>query len=152
MFSFRLGSIPVIVHPGHLLLGAILGVMSLDDGSAGWPGTVLSNPDDPRLLLTRVSVVLIWVGIVFVSVLFHELGHAVAFRAFHYHPTIQLVFFGGVTSPNTRGPLPWGRDVVSTVAGPLFGASLGLLCWALLRVGSGDVLRYVLGSAFFANL
>jgi len=151
MFSFRLGSIGVTVHPSHLLLGALFGWMSLDAGAAGWPGTVLSDPASPARLFTQLAVVLIWVGIVFASVLFHELGHALTMRAYHYRPSIQLVMLGGYTSPNSSEPLPWGRDVVTTLAGPFFGASLGLLCWLLLKLQPGPILDYILLNATRAN-
>jgi Zn-dependent protease len=152
MFSFRLGSIPVTVLPSHWLGGALIAAMQLDTTwNSGWPGQVLGNPDAPNRLLTQLAVVLIWVGIVFVSVLFHELGHAVSMRAFRYRPSIQLVALGGYTSPNASAPLPWGRDVVTTFAGPFFGVVLGGVCLVLERFGGGAVLLYILGSASFAN-
>ena len=135
MIRFRIGSIPVLVHPGHWLWGLIFGL------TAG-------VTDDPGM---RIAVVLIWIAIVFVSVLFHELGHALSFRAFGYSPTIQLLMFGGVTTPGTDGPLPWGRDVISTLAGPLFGSSLGVLCWVLAARHPDGLLGYSLGHAALAN-
>jgi Zn-dependent protease len=152
MFSFRLGSIPVTVHPGHLLLGAYFGWMALGASPDSWPGSVLRNPDSPDRVVTQITVVVIWVGIVFVSALFHELGHALAMRAFRYRPSIQLIMFGGYTNPNAKAPLPWGREVISTLAGPFFGASLGLLCWGLLALVPGPVFRYILVAAAAANL
>jgi Zn-dependent protease len=77
----------------------------------------------------KAALIVTWILVVFVSVLVHELGHALAFRAFGYPSTVQLILFGGVTTPTTDAPLSWGKDVVSTLAGPVFGASLGLLCW-----------------------
>ena len=50
-------------------------------------------------------MIAIWVGIVFLSALWHELGHAVAFRAYHYRPDIQLIMFGGYTNPHASAPL-----------------------------------------------
>jgi Zn-dependent protease len=152
MFSFRLGSIRVTVHPSHLLMGALFGYWALDSWNAGWPGSVLSDPAASNRLPTQVAVALIWTGIVFVSVLFHELGHAVSMRAYQYQPSIQLVMLGGFTSPNSPAPLPWRRDVVTTLAGPFFGAALALLCYGLLRLGPGDVLSYVFETAWRANL
>ncbi|MGZ6099268.1 MAG: site-2 protease family protein, partial [Myxococcaceae bacterium] len=105
MLRFRLGSIPVLVHPGHLLFALALGLSAVSG----------SQP------LAPAAVVVIWVALVFVSVLLHELGHALAFRAFGYRSSIQLLMFGGVTTPETDQPLPWGKDVVTTLAGPIFG-------------------------------
>src|SRR5262249_46384256 len=152
MFSFRLGTIPVTVHPSHWLGGALIASMELNTWNAGWPGRVLSDPQAPGRLQTQIAVVLIWVAIVFISVLFHEFGHAVAMRAFRYHPSIQLVMLGGYTSRNVRAPLPWGRDVIPTLAAPSFGIFLGGICLPLLRVAGGEVPKYVLGSASAANL
>jgi Zn-dependent protease len=152
MFRFRLGSIPVTVHPSHLLIAAVLGLSSLGGGSArGWPGRVLLDPTAPGQLQTKAAVVLIWVVVVFVSVLVHEMGHALAMRAYRYRPSIQLVMFGGFTSPNTSAPLPWGRDVLTTLAGPLSGAGLGFVCQLLLGTQPGDVLGYALETAKLAN-
>ena len=151
MFSFRLGSIPVTVHPSHWVGGLIIASMQLGAWGTMWPGRVLGNPDASGRLQTQIAVVLIWVGIVFVSVLFHELGHAVTMRAFRYQPSIQLVMFGGYTSPNSAAPLPWGRDVVTTFAGPMFGAALGASSLFVARLGTTEVLTYILESAIMAN-
>ena len=73
--------------------------------------------------LTRV---LNWVGVVFVSVLFHELGHAFAARAFGRAPRIQLYGMGGLTSwseENERlSPL---KMILISLAGPFAGFLLG---------------------------
>jgi Zn-dependent protease len=152
MFRFRLGSIPVTVHPSHLLIAAVFGLNALGAGSLrSWPGRVLLDPTAPGQLQTKAAVVLIWVAVVFVSVLVHELGHALAMRAYHYRPSIQLIMFGGFTSPNTNAPLPWGRDVLTTLAGPVSGAGLGLLCQLLLATHPGEVLGYALLIAAYAN-
>ncbi|HVP61772.1 MAG TPA: site-2 protease family protein [Myxococcaceae bacterium] len=117
MLRFRLGSITVIVHPAHFLVGLMFGLSGAAQlGAEATPGA-------------KARVIMTWIVVVFVSVLVHELGHALAFRAFGYPSTVQLVMFGGVTTPATDAPLSWGKDVVSTLAGPLFGASLGVLCW-----------------------
>ena len=39
----------------------------------------------------------IWVAVVFVSVLTHELGHALAFLRYGHAPSIELYAMGGVT-------------------------------------------------------
>jgi Zn-dependent protease len=108
MFSFRLGPFPVTVYPqfflGAVLLGANLGF--------GW-----------RML--------VWIGVVFVSILFHELGHAVVGRVLGGSPEIRLEMLGGVTYPQLRNrPSPL-RQFVLSVAGPIFGLLLGGLAWLL---------------------
>jgi Zn-dependent protease len=98
-------------------------------------------------------VVVSWMFIVFVSVLVHELGHAVASRAFGYQPTITLAWLGGHTQPNAPGPIPWGRDVVLTLAGPLFGLLLGLACWVAHSAleSPSPALAYILRAGYMAN-
>src|SRR5688572_24589125 len=77
MFQFRLGSIPVRVHPSHLLTSALLGLLFMgDSGRAGqWPGAALSA-EGPERLWATAAYIGSWVFIIFVSVLIHELGHA----------------------------------------------------------------------------
>jgi Zn-dependent protease len=146
MFRFRVGPIPVEVHRSHLLTAAFFGILALGNTSgAGWPGRALASSDSVVRWSTSVAVVAIWVAIVFVSVLIHELGHAWVSLAYRYRPTIQLVGMGGLTSPNAPGPIPWHREVLLTAAGPLMGAALGVLCVVGARtVGQGSE------AAFFA--
>src|SRR5689334_13570751 len=121
VLRFRLGPITVIVHPAHFLVGLLFGLTSMAElGPNATP-------------MAKAILILTWIVVVFVSVLVHELGHALAFRAFGYASTVRLIMFGGVTTPATDAPLSWGKDVVSTLAGPTFGAGLGFLCWWISR-------------------
>ena len=113
MLRFRLGSIPVQVHYSHFLVAAILGMGSGDGSGAE--------------IARRIAL---WVVVVFVSVMIHELGHALTAKGFGYRPDIQLYWLGGFTRPNSPKPLPWGQDVLVTLAGPAAGAALGLACGA----------------------
>lgn len=137
MLRFRLGPIPVEVHPTHLLLSALIGAQSGGEGG-------------PELLLFHT---LSWVGVVFVSVLVHELGHALLLLAFGYQPSISLVALGGLTSPNTYERIPWHKDVAFTLAGPTFGLVLAAMAFGAQRVldlpPKGE---YVLEILFIANL
>src|SRR5471032_1376710 len=95
MLRFRLGPIPVEVHPSHLLIAAVLGFSGLSGHDPlRWPGRALASGEPLVHLTAVVSVVSIWVAIVFLSVLIHELGHALVSLAFHYRPSIQLVGLG----------------------------------------------------------
>jgi Zn-dependent protease len=128
MLRFRLGSIPVEVHPSHLLVSVALGLTFQPR----------LNSQDPSYYGQVFTHVLSWVVIVFVSVLVHELGHALASRAFGYRPSIALVWLGGHTQPNAPGPIPWHRDVLLTFAGPLFGLLLAVAAWGLRNAVAGQ--------------
>ncbi len=168
MWHFRLGRIPVTVHFSHFAFSALLlGGLAMAVAPAllalvvrpqlpgnPWPQSVLSDPQSAGYFGHLVVLTAMWVGIVFVSVLVHELGHALVSRAFGYSPAIQLVFLGGNTNPNAPGPIPWHRDVLLTLAGPGFGLTLGVLAFVLDQlVGHhSHVLAYGLTMLFAANL
>ncbi len=116
MLRFRLGRIPVEVHYGHFLVSAMLGLPS----RGGAPTSEI------------LSTLTIWIAVVFCSVLTHELGHALVSLAYGYRPQIQLVWSGGLTQPNAPAPIPWHRDILLTLAGPL----LGLVLFGLASLGS----------------
>jgi Zn-dependent protease len=140
MFRFRIGSIPVEVQASHLLVSGVIALSFSPPSRPGPTGSVAFH-------------VVSWMFIVFVSVLIHELGHAVVSRAFGYQPSITLAWMGGHTHPNAPGPIPWHKDVLLTLAGPLFGLLLGVACW----LGSSfvdersEVLRYMLLVGAYAN-
>jgi Zn-dependent protease len=94
--QFSLAGIPVRVEPAFFVIIALLGATSF----------VIS----PWLVVS-------WVVIAFVSILVHELGHAMAFRAFGIQPDITLHGFGGLTSGS--GNLSPVRHIVVSLAGPL---------------------------------
>lgn len=101
---FRLLGFPVRVHPWF------------------WIATVLINGDS--LLRIGLEYLAIWVAVVFVSILVHELGHAVAFRRFGSDADIVLYAFGGLAIPTDVVPGRWQRILVS-LAGPFAGFALG---------------------------
>lgn len=103
MPEFRLGRIPVRIHPVFFLLAGFLGLQH-----------------------TRPASILVFVALVLVSVLWHELGHAVAFRAFGYDSSILLHGMGGLTMPVTDRPLPPAKDLAVSLAGPVAGIAVGL--------------------------
>lgn len=97
----RIGSIPIHVEWPFLLIAALLGANSVQS----WPGN-------------RLVFLLIWVGIVFVSVLVHELGHAFAYRIYGQRPTVTLTAFWGLTHGERE--LPKARSIAVSLAGPVF--------------------------------
>jgi Zn-dependent protease len=99
---FRLLGFPVRVHPWFWLLAVLLGANTLNDG---------------------LQFLAIWVAVVFVSILVHELGHAVAFRLFGSDADIVLYSFGGLAVP-TSHVSGRGRRVLVSLAGPFAGFAL----------------------------
>jgi stage IV sporulation protein FB len=113
--QFRLGRIPVRVHPGFWLIGTL----------GGW------NPDDLRLTF-------LWVVCLFVSILVHELGHALISEAYRWPSEILLYHLGGLTfSQRYFGNTPW-KSIAVSIAGPCAGFAL----YGLIRLG----VRYWPGS------
>ena len=109
---FVIFNIPVRVSPWFWVAGAIL----------GWS--------------RDLRFVLIWLGCLFVSILVHELGHALTAWWYGWPPQIVLYHFGGLAmySPG-RGHTPWVSILISFM-GPgagfiLYGAVL------LLEVSMG---------------
>lgn len=104
MIKFSLGRIPVTVRPSFWLVAALLG-WGLDD----------------YLLLAA------WVAIVFVSVLAHELGHALTARRFGAGVSITLTTLGGFTRWEKPGDgMTPGKRALVAGAGSAMGILLGL--------------------------
>lgn len=94
---FRVFGFPVRVHPFFWLVTFLLG----------------SNADEP-------TQILIWVAVVFVSILIHELGHATMQRRYGGHPRITLYSFGGLASCNDCDRSPTSQLTI-LFAGPMAG-------------------------------
>jgi stage IV sporulation protein FB len=68
---------------------------------------------------------LVWVALVLVGVLAHELGHAFAGRRLGLEPWIRLIAFGGMTSWMRPRPLTNGQQILISAAGPAVGIAIG---------------------------
>jgi Zn-dependent protease len=108
--SFRLGKIPVRVHPSFFLTAVLLG-----------------------LYYTDLRILVTWALVVFVSVLLHESGHATMGLAFGMQPQIDLHGMGGTTSWTTPRELSTARRIAISLAGP----GAGFVAAALVRYGIG---------------
>lgn len=129
MFTFRLGRIPVRVHFFFFLMAFML--------AGGRPGPLLVS----------------WVIVVFVSVLLHELGHALMGRAFGLTPEIDLHGMGGLTSWRSGPKLGPGPFILISLAGPLTGIALGLVAYVVShRVALSPMGRAVLGQFVWVNV
>ena len=67
----------------------------------GWNVCQTFSGGDQRALLQMLAI---WIGVVFVSILVHEFGHALAYRFFGQGAHIVLYHFGGLAIPEA-----WGR-------------------------------------------
>jgi Zn-dependent protease len=128
--SFSLFGFPVRVHPAFFLMPLILG------------GSVLRySPISAGLTL------LVLIGVFFVSILVHELGHAFAFRYFGQSSRVVLYWMGGLAIPDS-GKAPWmpakntlnpQQQIIVSLAGPIFGFLLAALLIGLVLAIGGSV-------------
>ncbi len=128
--NFTLFGIPVRVHPLFWVMALLFG---------GLAGDVLG--------------MLFWVLAVFVSVLVHELGHALMFRRFGIGSSVVLHLAGGHTEPQ---PVPWGgrwayvplspmQEALVSFAGPATGFLLAGAVIAAVLAAGGTVVWAALG-------
>ncbi|HEU5084046.1 MAG TPA: M50 family metallopeptidase, partial [Acidimicrobiales bacterium] len=108
---FHVLGIPVRIEPLFWIVAVLLGY----------------NLGDARLIIT-------WVGVVVVSVLVHELGHAIALKLFGQTSAIVLHGFGGLTFSQRR--LDRAQSIAVSVAGPI--AALVLLGLPALWLRDSD--------------
>lgn len=113
---FSIAGIPVRVHPLFWLIALLFGAS----------GDLIQLP--------------IWVFVVFVSILIHELGHALAMRRYGQPSRIILHFAGGLTVPE---PVSWGGRWANVALRPnqeifisLAGPGAGFVLAALVAVGT----------------
>jgi Zn-dependent protease len=106
---FALFGTPVRVHPLFWIVAILLGL----NGTRGQPLPMLT-----------------WVVAVFLAILVHEFGHALAAQAFGWPAHITLYGMGGLASYRPTRRLP-GRILLITLAGP----AAGFLFAALIMLG-----------------
>lgn len=113
--KFELFGIPVRVSPWFWGMAAILGFESTKIG---------------------ISYLIAWMGVVFVSVMVHEFGHALLARAFGYPPRILLYQFGGLAFFEPRRDFTHRKSILISFAGPFAGFTLYALVWIVARTFS----------------
>jgi stage IV sporulation protein FB len=129
--NFRVGDVPVRVHPLFWLVAILLG----------------SNLREPKLIL-------IWVAVLFFSILIHELGHVLAYRYYGMPAYVVLHSFGGLAI--SRGSYgQYGRPssrsisrIVISLAGPAAGFLFAALVVAILCVFNRSVELSFFGQGF----
>jgi stage IV sporulation protein FB len=128
--NFNLVGFPVRIHPLFWVIALLL----------GYSGGIVQ--------------MLIWVLAIFVSILIHELGHALAFRFYGQDSSIILHFSGGLTVPES---ISWGgrtanvgfspnQQIFISLAGPFAGFLLAALVAAGVTFSGGSIVSsYLLG-------
>lgn len=89
-----------------------------------------------------VRQMLIWIPVVFVSILVHELGHAFAIRWQKLPAAIQIHGMGGTTTWRELLPISRGARVVISLAGPFAGFAFGIVVFGVGQVA--DLLGFPL--------
>ena len=120
---FSIAGVPVRVHPLFWLIVLLFGST----------GALIQIP--------------IWIFVVFISILFHELGHAMAFRFYGIHSQIILHGMGGLTVPEAT---PWGtswanvspspkQEIIISLAGPFSGFLFAVITMAVVFFTGGTL-------------
>jgi membrane-associated protease RseP (regulator of RpoE activity) len=134
--------------------------------SAGWQFRVLNFPVRVHVSFFLIALLLglrignllyltLWVLIVFVSVLLHELGHAVTSEYYGRAPRIELYSMGGRTISTRYSLLSYPKEILVSFSGPLAGFLLGGLLFAvyhLLGPLQSDLLNFVIGQLLWVNI
>jgi len=135
MLQFNVLGFPVVVQWFFWLIMALMG------------GAIRAETRDDWIDIA------LWVIVGFVSILVHELGHALAARKFGYHSTIVLHGFGGVTIiPHAR--FSRGQSIWVSFSGPLAGFLLAGITFALALVIKTEyqAVRTLIGFSLFINI
>lgn len=114
---FRVLGFPVRVHPLFWIVTLLLGL----NGKSTPPAEIA-----------------IWMVAVFVSILVHELGHAVMQRRFGGRPWITLYAFGGLASCDDCDRSTRSQILIS-LAGPVAGFLFALLIVVLVRLSGHQI-------------
>jgi stage IV sporulation protein FB len=126
----RMLGIPVRITPWFWLGSAVLGWSFADSWGKASQGA-----------LSVGTALLIWIGVVLVSIIAHEFGHALAFRFYGIHAHVVLYHFGGIAVPD--GSLDFSRrmrlgsvqQIVVSFAGPAASLVLGFVFAAIVYFG-----------------
>lgn len=113
VLDFSIGPFPVRVHWSFFLIAVLMGFQYIQVS--------------PVLLIS-------WVVIVFVSVLIHELGHAVVAESYGMFPSILLHSMGGITRNSRSKALSYPQEILLSLAGPFAGFAVGGIVYGLTRM------------------
>ncbi len=128
--QFSVAGVPTRIEP---LFFVVMGMFGVAGGRRGW-------------------LILEWLVVAGVSILVHEMGHAVAFRRYGAQPEIVLHGFGGATTGAAQPPM---RSIVVSVAGPATGFAVGgaaLLAARGISLGESALMEAVVFDLVFVNI
>jgi Zn-dependent protease len=123
--QFSLAGISVRVSAWFWVAAALL----------GWGICQAFSEGDQRAL---VRYLIVWIAVVFVSILAHEMGHALAYRRFGQSAHVVLYHLGGLAIPTAwggRGARRPSERLVVSAAGPLVQLALAAALVAVLKAG-----------------
>jgi len=133
-------------EPAHFALFGI----PVRIGLGFWLMTFVFGFRSDRPFAAGVRAALGWTAIVFVSILLHELGHAVAARRFGSRVSITLHAFGGVTKHQI---VSRGASAIVSLAGPLTGFAFGALIWWISRrITVGPQQKWIIDQLLWVNV
>jgi Zn-dependent protease len=125
--SFPFFGFPIRVHPAFFIMPLII--------CSSW----LQAVPDPGVLMVVATVVF------FISILFHELGHSLAFKFYGISSYIVLYWMGGVAVPSGSGfgskrALTSNGQIIVSLAGPFVNFLLGGLLIGIIYLMGGSVI------------
>jgi stage IV sporulation protein FB len=131
-WHFQLLNFPIKVHFSFFLIAILLG-----------------------LGLNSLPLIAIWVAIVFVSILLHELGHAITSEYYGRAPHIELYSMGGLTISTRYSLLSYPKEILISFSGPLAGFLLGGILFLIQQfAGPFDnfYLNFIIGQLLWVNI
>jgi len=123
--NFSIAGFPVRVHPLFWVIGLLL----------GWSGGGLEP-------------LVIWIIVLFISILIHELGHSFVMRRYGVESFIMLYHLGGLAVPTSsrRSQLTWVENILISLAGPFAGFLFAGVTIGLVYASNGlVVVNWLLG-------
>ena len=142
VLRFRLFKMPVTVKGSFLLIAGVIGFLNIWDPVRG------------SISLDGVEIAVAWIAIIFVSILIHELGHAVTARTFGSQVAIELNGLGGLTRWSVEEGMTPGRRALISAAGSAVGLLFGGLVWLVEQQFGPEsgLTAFVLRELVFVNV
>lgn len=131
-WRFRLFSFPVQVQLSFLITALFLG-----------------------LGVDNIIYLLLWILIVFISILLHELGHAIFSNYYGRKPSIELLWSGGVTISSRYTLLSYPKEILISIAGPLVGFIFGGILILLVQITGpfqNQMLSWIMKQLIWVNI